>query len=221
MLNIKKIVPFSITFTLLISSIYTVNASIISEYTAPPDGVVKINKIIYGGSGCPQNSVSSSIADNGLNFGVSFDNYIAGIGNGFTRHDKRKNCELRVELTVPSGYSYTIVDVNYRGYADLDYGINGTFKTRYHFQGETDLAELTRSVRGSIDHDFIVSDSLDFESFVWSECGTTAPVVLTTQHNLKKTHNASSYAEGVIGMDSVESKLTHQYGLKWKHCRVN
>ncbi|MDE1461975.1 DUF4360 domain-containing protein [Spartinivicinus poritis] len=188
------------------------------EYVTPPEGQVKVKGIIYGGSGCPQNSIATSVAKSGLNFGISFDNYVAGIGDGFARHDKRKNCELRVELAVPSGYSYSIVDANYRGYADLDSGINGTFVSRYHFQGELSEATLNRSVRGPINRDFTVSDSLDVESFVWSDCGATAPVVLTTQLNLKKTHTAGSNAEGVVGLDSVEGKLTHRYGLKWKRC---
>lgn len=218
MLTIKKLIRVSFVSSILVSAVQMVHASTIAEYVSPPEGQVKVKSIVYGGSGCPQNTVATSVAKTGLNFGISFDDYVAGIGSGFARHDKRKNCELRIELSAPSGYSYSIVDVNYRGYADLDSGINGTFVSRYHFQGEKDHGELTRSVRGRINRDFTVSDSLDVESFVWSQCGATAPVVLTTQLKLKKTHTAGAGAEGVVGIDSVESKLTHQYGLKWKRC---
>ncbi|MGI0119389.1 DUF4360 domain-containing protein [Zooshikella sp. RANM57] len=189
-----------------------------TDPVTPPHGQVYVKDITYGGSGCPQGSVGVSVADSGLNFGVSFDEYIAGIGPDFSRADKRKNCDLRVNLHVPSGYSYTIADVNYRGYADLDRGIIGKFKTNYRFQGERLEAGFVQSTRGPVSEDILVSDSLDLEAFVWSACGATAPVVLQTKLQLAKTRMAASDAGGVLGVDSIEGKLTHEYSLVWRRC---
>lgn len=184
----------------------------------PPEGSVYIEDIVYGGTGCPNGTVGTSIAPSGLNFGVSFDQYIAGMGEGYTRADKRKHCELRINLRVPSGYSYAIADIIYRGYAELDKGIIGTLKSRYRFQGELLEAGFSKTVRGQVDKDFAYEDTLDLESFVWSECGATAPVVLNTQIRLRSTPVAGPEAGGTIGVDSVEGKLTQEYGLVWRRC---
>lgn len=186
--------------------------------TDPPEGKVFIQDIVYGGTGCPHGTVGTSIAPSGLNFGLSFDQYIAGLGDGYNRADKRKHCELRVNLHVPNGYSYAIADIIYRGYAELDYGITGTLQSKYHFQGELLEAGFSKTVRGQVDEDFVYEDTLDLESFVWSECGASAPVVLNTQIRLRNTPAAGPSAGGTIGVDSVEGKLTQEYGLVWRKC---
>ncbi|WP_163832820.1 DUF4360 domain-containing protein [Spartinivicinus ruber] len=184
----------------------------------PPENSVYIEDIVYGGTGCPNGTVGTSIAPSGLNFGVSFDQYIAGIGEDYTRADKRKYCELRINLHVPSGYSYAIADIIYRGYAELDKGIVGTLKSRYRFQGELLEAGFAKTIRGQVDKDFAYEDTLDLESYVWSDCGATAPVVLNTQIRLNSTPVAAPNAGGTIGVDSVEGKLTQEYGLVWRRC---
>ncbi|MBU2704860.1 DUF4360 domain-containing protein [Zooshikella marina] len=210
----------SVVVCCAISSLLVGNTVLAVDPDQPPEGSVYIEDIVYGGTGCPQDSVGISIATNGLNFGVSFDQYIAGIGDGFSRADQRKSCDLRVNLKVPAGYAYTVVDLTYRGYAEMDRGIFASMSSTYHFQGEALEAGFVKNMRGPIEKDFTYTDSLDLESFVWSSCGATAPLVLQTRMKLKKARFTPPESGGTIGVDSVEGKLTHEYGLLWKKCEA-
>jgi Domain of unknown function (DUF4360) len=48
--------------------------------TVTPPGQVTINGITYGGTGCPQGTVSQFISDDKQTFTLIFDSYVAEIG---------------------------------------------------------------------------------------------------------------------------------------------
>src|SRR5262245_51642085 len=80
----------------------------------PDASKVKIHGISYAGSGCPAGSVSQMVSPDAEAFTLLFDSYIAEAGPGVSLANGRKNCQIAVDLRFPSGWSYTIFDVDYR-----------------------------------------------------------------------------------------------------------
>jgi hypothetical protein len=66
-----------------------------------------------------------------------FDSYVASMGKGIAITEARKNCQLNINLQYPGGFQYSIFSADYRGYAQLDKGVNGTQQSTYYFSGQT------------------------------------------------------------------------------------
>jgi len=99
-------------------------------------GQVTIKGITYGGTGCPQGTMSAQIASDRTAITLIFDEYIASIGPGIAVTEQRKNCQLNVNLQYPGGFQYSVLSADYRGYASIQKGVTGTLKSTYYFQGD-------------------------------------------------------------------------------------
>ncbi|MDE1464702.1 DUF4360 domain-containing protein [Spartinivicinus poritis] len=211
--------------TLLASAVCLMTAatsSAVSAATIVDDSVhldlaqVTIKSIQSSGTGCPNGTVSSTVAPDGKSFVLGFDEYIAEAGPGIPRRENRKVCNLTVVLKIPNGYAYTIADVNYRGYADLDRNVEAMQKSTYFFAGNPREAALRSTFKGPISKDYTISDRLGINSLVWSSCNATAPVVIKTE--IKVDNKRARRSSGLITTDTIDGKLTHRYGLMFRKC---
>lgn len=186
-----------------------------SAFAAGPDlSKVKVAGISYAGSGCPAGSVAQSLSADAKAFTLLFDSYVAEAGPGVALSNGRKNCQIAVDLRYPQGWSYTIFDVDYRGYAKLDPGTVGTQKTTYYFQGAASQASLQTNYSGPKDADYHIRDSLGINALVWSPCGATRAVNMNTQVRV----TASGSRRALMTIDSIDGQLKHVYGIQWRRC---
>jgi hypothetical protein len=86
---------------------------------------VKIRGVSYGGTGCPQGTMSSQINADRTIMTLIFDSYIASI-------------QLNVDIQYPGGFQYSILSADYRGYSAIQKGVSGTLKSTYYFSGQTE-----------------------------------------------------------------------------------
>lgn len=136
-----------------------------SSAVLPNPSQVYINGITYGGTGCPQGSLSSFISADRqtfvnawtftavvadlyvpYRFTLIFDEYVASIGPGVAITENRKNCQLDIDLQYPSGFQYSVFNADYRGYAALDANVTGTQQSTYYFSGRMYLVVLVWAV---------------------------------------------------------------------------
>lgn len=89
-----------------------------------------------GGTGCPKGTVTPIISEDQSTMTLLYDAYVASIGPNVLVTEQRKNCQLTVELEYPGGFQYSIMSADYRGYANIEKGINGTLKSTYYFAGK-------------------------------------------------------------------------------------
>jgi hypothetical protein len=114
-----------------------------------------IRSIKYAGSGCPANSVSSSISGDGQAFTLIFSQYVAEASPVAAPPASRKICHVDLDLAVPSGWSFSISHVDYRGYAHLDEKVFGLHRSAYSFPGfSRRVATGLQFFRGPYDGDF-------------------------------------------------------------------
>jgi hypothetical protein len=129
---------------------------------APP--YVRVRNISYAGSGCPAGSVAGNTSPDRQAFTLLFDSYIAEVGPGVPLSLKRRNCQLNIDLDFPSGWSYTIFTVDYRGYVALERGVKGTQQSSYYFQGQGRTATLKTIMNGPIDQNYQIRDTLGLDA---------------------------------------------------------
>ena len=182
--------------------------------TSAPD-YVRVRAITYAGSGCPAGSVAKNISPDKQAFTLLFDEYVAEAGPGVLLAAGRKNCAINIDLDFPQGWSFTIFDVDYRGYVLLDRNVTGTQKSSYYFQGGTGPS-LAATLYGPQNKDYHYRDTLLVTAEVWSPCGATRSLNINSQVRVDNTRNR--FAQGLMTVDSIDGQLTHIYGLKWRRC---
>ncbi|KAF2263072.1 hypothetical protein CC78DRAFT_292449 [Lojkania enalia] len=182
---------------------------------APPPGTVQINGVTYGGTGCPQGTLSSQLSNDRTTMTLIFDTYIASIGPGISPVENRKNCQLNVHLTYPGGFQYSILSADYRGYAAIQKGITGTLKSTYYFSGQTDQSSTEYTFVGPVNGDYLKHDQADSTSVVWSPCG--AEGLLNINSQVRLTSNNGS-ATGLLTTDSTDLKFTQVVYVQWQQC---
>lgn len=181
----------------------------------PDPNQVHINSIAYAGSGCPAGTVSESVAPDAKAFTLLFDSYVAEAGPGVLLKEGRKNCQIAVDLRFPQGWSYTLFDVDYRGYVQLDSGASGLQKTNYYFQGQAAGPSLQSVFTGPANKDYRIRDSLGVDAVVYSPCGANRALNLNTQIRV----TARGGQRALMTTDSIDGQLTHRYGIRWRQCR--
>jgi hypothetical protein len=181
----------------------------------PNPNEVTINNIVYGGTGCVQGSVAGDISTDAKAFTLLFDSYLVEAGPGIPRGNSRKFCQLTVNLQVPQGWSYTIFDVTYAGFANLDAGTSGTERSSYYFEGNpSGGVTLTSTLRGSYNRDYRIKDTLGISALVWSPCGVNRALNIKSAINVTASGNQSA----LMTIDSIDGELKHIYGLSWRRC---
>jgi len=181
-----------------------------------PPGQVTINSIHYGGSGCPQGSVSTFISDDKSTFTMIFDSYIAQIGPGISIQNARKNCQINVDIHYPGGYQFSIYKQDYRGFANLDAGVSGTQKATYYFSGSSSQASTQTNFRGPQNKDYLITDQVPFDSNVWSPCGRDGALNINTQ--VRVDNGGDGRRQGQLTTDSIDGKVIWKLGMSWRKC---
>jgi hypothetical protein len=186
-----------------------------AAWAEAPDHVT-IRSISYAGSGCPAGTVAENLAPDYKAFTLLFDSNIAEAGPGVPFRESRKNCQINVDLEFPQGWSFTLVDVDYRGYVSLERRVQATQKSTYYFQGDRKSASLQSNFNGPKDQDYHIRDTLGLDAVVWSPCGASRSLNINTQVRVNNTRNRQG--SGIITLDSIDGQLTHIYGIKWRRC---
>lgn len=178
---------------------------------------VRIRSLSWAGSGCPAGTVAENVAPDLRAFTLLFDAYVAEIGPGLPLSLSRRNCQILVDLDFPQGWSFSVFDVDYRGFVSVEPGVSGVQQSAYYFQGEIHTARLQTTLRGPRVSDYQIRDSLVLDALVWSPCGANRALIINSVVRLMN-NNGNSSARGLMTTDSIDGKVTHVYGLQWRRC---
>jgi hypothetical protein len=183
----------------------------------PPDQMA-IDLLTVNGSGCEPGTAAVAVNEDNTAFTVTYSEYLAMVGVGAGATDFRKNCQLNLAVKVPSGFTYAIASVDYRGYASLAEGASGVEKASYYFQGSPDTDEFTHNFTGPMDDNWTVSDVTDLESLVWAPCGEIRNFNINTELRVTAGTSDTSTTTSLMTMDSTDGEIETEYHVVWKEC---
>ena len=184
------------------------------ELVDAPEGV-EIRGLVYNGTGCPQNSVAGTLSEDRKALELIFGAFTAEASPLGLPSEARKFCQLTVDLDFPQGYSFSLVSADYRGYADLEEKVVGTQTSTYYFTGGFGRSFRTRLV-GPFSENYFRRDNLTLEAVVWSPCGATRPLNISTQAAVSTL--ASRNGAGLMTVDSLSLVVRQTYGVVWRKC---
>jgi hypothetical protein len=102
-----------------------------TRQSAPPDGSVKIGRVMTGGNGCLQGSVPFNIYSNQTVIFQRLTEFHVSLGPSIAAAERTKNCAFHIDITYPTGWQFLLVQSSYGGYARLDKGVGGHFFAQY------------------------------------------------------------------------------------------
>jgi len=187
--------------------------------SSPPNSKIVIDLVTVNGSGCPVGTTAIAVSPDNTAFTVTYSNYMALVGKeAKSSTDARKNCQLAVNVHVPSGFTYAVVKADYRGFAHLEKGASAIQRANYYFQGYSQTTFVQHTIAGPLDDDWQTSDEANIASLEWAPCGAQRYLNINTelraQAGTSNTKNTTSY----ISMDSTDATISTLYHLAWKSC---
>lgn len=183
----------------------------------PPQDRMVIDVVAANGSGCPGDSAKIQVSPDNTAFTVTYSDFIAQSGPTARPTDGRKNCQMALDVHVPSGYTYAVAGADYRGYGHLEKGASGSETASYYFQGERHTTRIRHDFRGWMDTDWQQSDRVEVASMSFLDCGEQRYLNVNTE--LRVDGGPSSRkATSFLTMDSSDGSLDTTYHVAWRKC---
>lgn len=185
--------------------------------TAPPPGTMTVKPMGANGSGCPAGSYDILVSEDNTAFTVTYSEYTAQVGPNLKAAEARKNCQLALDIRIPGGYTYTIAQVDYRGYANLAAGAGGVQTASYYFVGNSQTARSTHNLKGPMDGYWQKTDNIGITSLNFKPCGVERNLNINTE--LRASAGTSDKkATSMVTMDSTDWSTKTIYHLTFKKC---
>jgi len=168
----------------------------------------------YGGTGCPAGSASILLSPEQSTLSVLFDQYVVEAGSNGKSMD-RKNCNLAIPISIPQGYSYSVVSLDYRGFVSVPRGGQARLSVNYFLAGGGRGVSTSKIFRGPASEDYVKTDNLGIEAVVWSACG--ADTILRTNTSMLVQTNRN-LDDAMATVDSIDAQSGIIYHLQWRRC---
>ena len=168
----------------------------------------------YGGNGCPANSASVTLSEDGQSLSIIFDQFIVEAGGASRKTQDRKTCNIAIPVHVPQGYSVSVIDVDYRGYVSLPSQASARLTAEYFLAGSVG-PRFDKSFIGRTDTDYTFRNSIGVQAQVWSPCGADTNLRVNAAM-LVKTNRYGDDAMATV--DSADFKAGILYQLQWRRC---
>ena len=212
---LKMMSAATIMLASLVAPVTTAHAALA---TPPPPDMMVISVVGAYGSGCPAGSFSVQVAPDNTAFTVTYSQYTAQVGVGAGPLDFRRNCQISLNVHIPSGFTYAIAEADYRGYAPLAAGATGYEAAGYYFQGEPQTVRSQHNLSSPRDGDWQTSDVLGVASLSFLPCGETRYLNVNTELRVGAGSSDIHHTTSFLTMDSTDSSITTVYHVAWRRC---
>lgn len=169
----------------------------------------------YGGNGCPANSASVTLSDDKKSLSIIFDQFIVEAG-GMFKTTERKTCNIAIPVHVPSGFSVSVIDVDYRGYVSLPAQASSRLTAEYFLAGSLG-PRFDKTFVGRTDTDYTFKNVIGINAQVWSPCGADT-ILRVNAAMLVKTNRYND--EAMATVDSADFKAGMLYQMQWRRCSM-
>jgi hypothetical protein len=170
-----------------------------------------IEQVAYAGSGCDGNSATSAPSPDNQVVTSTFSAFLADAGPGSEGDAATRNCLITMNINVPSGWSYSLESVDFRGFAALDSGVTATRKSLYMIAGSPVHVTPPARWKGPISDNFNQPDVGPGAPGVWSPCGGGQVLMIATEATVDN-HSHQDRA-GQLTIDTIDTELT------WRRCQ--
>jgi hypothetical protein len=142
----------------------------------PPELRISVVIATVNGSGCPVNTASASILDDGKKVGVKYSDFMVS-SNG----PIMENCQLSMRLFTPNGYVLGVQNVTVTGYNSIAAGATGVMVLTYYLQGEEESRTKTYTSVGPRSGYWTIRDTSNTALYTAEPCGRVVSLNINTR----------------------------------------
>ena len=178
-----------------------------------PDAHVAV--ISHNGSGCRPGTVTHSLTDDDTSLTIFFSDFVLEVGPGVSRRERLKNCQLVVDVESP-GWRFAVAQLDQRGYAQLDEGVDFTSTVTSYLQGYVGETTTDFTLWGPMDEGYEFRDPIAISDLQFSPCGGRA---LNVNAAMKLNNQSTRNGGGSAGPDATDGATSLRFGLLWQRCQ--
>lgn len=178
---------------------------------------VTLQEPSYAGSGCSKETASATLSPDNTALSILFDEYY--VEAGLDKKVDRKNCNIAIPIEVPAGYSVSIFQIDYRGFAYIPEGAQGRFNIEYSFAGSRRPPfnkDFNKGFAKRSKDNFAISDKIEAKAQVWSRCGKDINLKIKSFLMAKTNRNGDDV---LLAIDSLDIDSGMVYHLQWRSCK--
>lgn len=184
-----------------------------ADAPAAAPGAISVEVVAANGSGCPPGTASVANLPGMTGFRVKYQQFRAEAGAGSEASDRRKNCQIAVQVGIPAGWTFAIAQAQYRGRARLEAGATGLQRTNYYWQGSSDNAFVDHSFSGPLRSLWSTTDVA--HALVYRPCGSQS--ILNVNTELRVDPGTSSKTSS-LSMRTTEGDVDTLFHFTWSRC---
>ncbi|GAA4957448.1 DUF4360 domain-containing protein [Actinoplanes utahensis] len=193
-------------------------AQAVPEHAPKPDKMMVIDVVSANGSGCPDGSADIQVSPDFTAFTVTYSKYTASVGPDASPLDFRKNCQMALDIKVPSGFTFAIASADYRGYASLRPGSYGQQMASYYFQGHSHTTRSRHDFKGPMEDSWQRNDKVGIASMSFLPCGERRFLNINTELRVNRGTSDTKKHTNFLSMDSTDAAINTLYRVEWKRC---
>lgn len=203
----------------VISGLFAV-AAIPNLWAAPTPSQIAIKNVTVSGTGCPafvDTPYWTATRPGGPAdyFEVLFNDFVVSKGNNIPIGESRKQCTISVDVNIPQGFSFSLINVAWEGYGDIPAGYLGMQTASYQFPQFSNRAVARTRRTGPFVGNWYRDDQIAVRASVWSPCGLEVPFHIKADMQLRG-FNANRQA--LMTTDQVTGVIRQIWGVRWRRC---
>jgi hypothetical protein len=182
----------------------------------PADSILpslKLVRLNTSGPGCAPGTVAQQISADSKAFTLLFSAFQLTYAPSEDLFATSTSCLVELEVTSSPGWQWSILTLDYRGFADLPSGVTAEIATGFRLESQSAPVYTHASLVGPMADNY--STRSTFFLTRWSRCGaTTSQLVVETSLRLKPEPTLPA----LVSVDSTDGVFRHQVGLSWRKC---
>ncbi|GGK98728.1 DUF4360 domain-containing protein [Mangrovihabitans endophyticus] len=184
-----------------------------TDATDAATAAITVEVIASNGSGCAPGT--ATVASNGDNTGfrVRYRDFAAKAGSDAAAVDRRKNCQLGVLVTIPSGWTIAIASANYRGKASLLSGATALQRTSYYWQGSSSTDRKDATFTGPLNGLWTTWDVAPV--LTYAACGSASVLNINTE---LRVDAGTSSGTSRMSMNTTEGDVDTLFNYSLASC---
>jgi hypothetical protein len=197
---------------------------LLSVVTFRTEAWLELKGVEYGGSGCPQNSVSVQIDPGGQSFTVLYDQLDSRVDR--VQNQDRKNCKVILKVRKPKFLGYRVESADFRGFVNLDPGVTAIHEAKIQSGSVKGLQIISTEFgmqvwQGPISQPFYTSTQRIIRSRHQDlfDClpldKRDSEILIDTEVRL--SHRGGN-RYGQLTVDSADGRFAQRYHLSWANC---
>lgn len=174
------------------------------------------------GTGCDANSTQVVFSPDLADLSVLFSDYGIEIGEGSLQPQlprAQKNCEIKLQVEIPDGWSFAFKHIDYRGFAAIPASAWGMHRFTFSMNLSPVPSMKEVVLQGPLNSEYSTRVSQKPERLVFSRCGSRQQEIsLLSQITIQYYPQKSDRSLAQIVLDSADMSLRQSFGIEWKKC---